>query len=383
MNRIWALPVEGKVNVNDDVFVYSAVADEALRQNDIRYPCYPCGPSTRGFSRARDLMRHSVCSHDLFPSRVEQGKHYACDGTDLVQPTQDQYDKYSDGSHRGKKNLESNERAENDKRGLDARTKAGEEAKKGDEASTTRNTSVVELVKRREAQLNVQQEGKADARKRDELLEEQRANAEKKIQIEELKASEERKQKIKEQWLTKSKLSETEEERREDKVQLDKSLAKTMAIEGDVSVVKKALKRGMTSEELDQECRDLNATQHQANARLAVEQMLGTKEVVRKEKVAALGRRMMRAEGELVGKLPPVTVLLEREVTVKAVENVQANKGRVAKKVIKVPNPIIEEMELEGGEVEIDFETEQCAQKRGEVAQKIFEEVVRDMQGGV
>jgi len=316
---------------------------------------------------------------------VEQGKHYVCDGTDLVQPTQEQYDKYSDGSHRGKKKLESNERAENEKRVVEARIKAGEKAKKGDEASTSRNVSVGELVKRREVQLSVQQEGRAEARKRDELLEEQRANAERKIQIEEQKASEERKQKIKEQWIKKSKLSEAEEERRrEDKVQLNKFLAKTMAIEGDVGVAKKPVRRGMTSEELDQECRDLNASQHQANAKLAVEQMLGTKEVVRKEKVAALGRRMMRAEGETgeSSRLPPVTeVLSVKNQSQGAVENVKVIAEKKRKKTMNVPPPIVEEMELKGGEVEIDFEVEQSTEGRGEVSQKIFEEVVRKMQG--
>jgi len=33
------------------------------------------------------------------------------------------------------------------------------------------------------------------------------------------------------------------------------------------------------------------------NAKLAIEQVIGTKDVVRKDKVTALGRRMMRAEG--------------------------------------------------------------------------------------
>jgi len=385
INIIWALPVEVEFNVKEDVCVYSAVADEALKQNDIPYTCYPCGPSTRGFSCARDLMRHSVCSHDLFPSKVEQGKHYVCDGTDLVQPTQDQYDKYSDGSHRGKKKLESNERAENEKRVVEARTKAGEKAKKGDEASTSRNVSVGELVKRREVQLSIQQEGRAEARKWDELLEEQRVNAERKIQIEEQKASEERKQKIKEQWIKKAKLSEAEEERRrEDKVQFNKSLAKTIANEGDLGVAKKSVRRDMTSEELDQEFKDLNASQHQANARLAVDQMLGTKEVVRKEKVAALERRMMRAEGEMGenSRLPPVTEILSvKKKSQGVVENVKMIAEKKGKKTMSVLPPIVEMMELEGGEVEIDFEVERSTEGRGEVSQKVFEEVVREMQG--
>jgi len=54
-------------------------------------------------------MRHSVCSHDLFPARVEQGKHYECNGLDFVAPTPEQYERYSDRSHRGKKKLGENE----------------------------------------------------------------------------------------------------------------------------------------------------------------------------------------------------------------------------------------------------------------------------------
>jgi len=37
---------------------------------------------------------------------------------------------------------------------------------------------------------------------------------------------------------------------------------------------------------------------------------------------------------------------------------------------------------LEGGEVEVDFEIEQSNECRGEVSQKILNEVVRSMQGG-
>jgi len=83
----------------------------AIRKNDIRYPGYKCEPTTAGFSRARDLLRHSVSNHDLFLSKVEQGKHFVCDGRDLIKPTQDQYDRYKDGSHRGKKKLEEVEKS--------------------------------------------------------------------------------------------------------------------------------------------------------------------------------------------------------------------------------------------------------------------------------
>jgi len=57
-------------------------------------------------------MRHSVSVHDAFPSGVEQGRHYGCDGRDLVKPTAEQYERYNDGSHRGKKKLESNDKVE-------------------------------------------------------------------------------------------------------------------------------------------------------------------------------------------------------------------------------------------------------------------------------
>jgi len=63
---------------------------------------------------------------------------------------------------------------------------------------------------------------------------------------------------------------------------------------------------------LDREFRELNAAQLQTNARLAVEQLTEQRGGVTKEKVAALGRRMMRAEGEM-GEgswLPPIAVLL-------------------------------------------------------------------------
>jgi len=56
----------------------------------------------------------------------------------------------------------------------------------------------------------------------------------------------------------------------------------------------------------------LNAAQLQANTRLAVEQLTEQGGAVRKEKVAALGKRMMRAEGEMGNdsRLPPIAVLL-------------------------------------------------------------------------
>jgi len=70
----------------------------------------------------------------------------------------------------------------------------------------------------------------------------------------------------------------------------------------------------MTSAELDAEFKELNAAQMKVNTRAAVDQIVGARVSARKEvsKSSAVGARMMRAEGELIGKLPPVTVLLER-----------------------------------------------------------------------
>jgi len=276
-NRIWALPMDRVINVNNYDCIYRAPLTGGMNPHDIRYPCYLCGPTSKGISCARDLMRHSdvLCSHDLFPSKVEQGKHYICDGRDLTQPTQEQYERYSDGSHRGTKKLEGNERAETKKKLVEVRTKARENAKKGDGASTSTSVDVGEFVRRRKAQLAVQKDVKAKAKKREELLKKERTATEKKIQLEEQqKAMEEKKRRVKEEWQRKLKLAEAEEERkREDMVQFDKSLAKTLAIEGNVFTGKKSVRRDLTSKEFDNEFRELNAAQLQVNARLVVEQL--------------------------------------------------------------------------------------------------------------
>jgi len=134
----------------------------------------------KGFSRARDPMRHSVCSHDLFPCRVEQGKHYECNGLDLVAPTSEQYERYSDGSHRGKKEIEESEKAEAERKIAEARTKAGEKAKKNDGASTSKEVNMDELLRRREEQVEIKNAERVDAKKKGELLEQERVAAEKK-----------------------------------------------------------------------------------------------------------------------------------------------------------------------------------------------------------
>jgi len=123
--RIWALPMESEINVNKVVCIYRAPPTAEIRPNDIRYPCFVCGPYTNGFSRARDLTKHSVCTHNLFPCRVQQGHPYDCDGSDLIMATPEQLDKYKDGSHRGKKKLEEVEKAEAARLLAEVRTKAG------------------------------------------------------------------------------------------------------------------------------------------------------------------------------------------------------------------------------------------------------------------
>jgi len=67
----------------------------------------------------------------------------------------------------------------------------------------------------------------------------------------------------------------------------------------------------------------------------------------------------------------------EREV-----ENIQTNKGRVAKKVINVPTAVIEEMELESGGEDVDFEGEQRDEVRVEIPQDIFKVVSGSVLGG-
>jgi len=147
------------------LYIFRAPVAGAILPNDIRYPCFLCGPSTTGFSRARDLIRHSVSSHDLFPSKVQQGKQYICAGRDLIAPTQDQYDRYKDGSHRGKKKLDEVEKAEEERRLAEARMKAGEKAKRGDVAGTSKEVDVAVMMRRMEVQVEIQNAEKAEAGK--------------------------------------------------------------------------------------------------------------------------------------------------------------------------------------------------------------------------
>jgi len=386
INRMWALPEAVKLKKIVDDCIFSAVVDEGLRQNDIRYPCYLCGPNTSGFSRARDLMRHFVSVHDLFPSRVEQGKHYVCDGRDLVKLLAEQYERYNDESHRGKKKLEGVDKVEIERKRVEPRTKAGERAKKDEVVSTVRKMDLAELMRKREEQVEIQNAGKIEARKREELLEQEREAAEKKIQLgEQQRAREKKKRRAKEDWQKQIKAVE-EEKKREDKVQFNLALSKTLAQQGGANTLEakkvlKVLRRELTSEELDQEFRELNAGQVRANIRAVVEELSINVGGDKKEKSAAVEKQMMRAEGEVIVKLPPATVLLDKgSANVGATDHVQAVKGRVAKKVMKAPDPIVEEMELEGGEVEIDFEGERAEVHVVEIPQDILDVVVQTIQ---
>jgi len=154
----------------------------------------------------------------MFPSKVEQGKNYECNGLDLVAPTPEQYDRYSDGSHRGKKKLEESEKAEAERKIAEARTKSEEKAKKHDGASTSKDINLAELMRRREKQEEIQNVGRINAKKREELLEQKRVAAEKKIQLEEQqKVREEKKRRVRYEWQKQLKITE-EEKKREDKI---------------------------------------------------------------------------------------------------------------------------------------------------------------------
>jgi len=139
---------------------------------------------------------------------------------------------------------------------------------------------VGELVRKREVQLEVQEKGRVEARKRDQLLEQEMATAEKKIQLEEQQRNkDEKKRKIMEEWQKNLRL--VEEQKKEDKIQFEKSLTKALALEGgraETVVVKKGGRKEMTSVELDAEFRELNAAQMRINTRAAVDQVVGGQE---------------------------------------------------------------------------------------------------------
>jgi len=97
-------------------------------------------------------------------------------------------------------------------------------------------------------------------------------------------------------------------------------------------VLKKAVRRDLTSEELDQKFRELIAGQKRVNTRMAIEQIVELKWDARKgaEKDVVPRLRMMRVEGETgdSNRLPPVSVMLGTEIrgdgAPRSVENMKA-----------------------------------------------------------
>jgi len=384
--------LESEINVNKDVCIFRAPVAGGVQPNHIRFPCFICRPNTKGFSRARDLVKHSVCSHDLFTSKVQQGYTYICDGRDLVAATPEQLDKYRDGSHRGRKKLEEVDKAEAERKLAEAKTKVGEKAKKGDNASTSRDVDVSEMMRRREVQVEILNEGKAEARMKEELLEVERIAADKNIQLEEQqKNKEEKKKRVKEEWQKNARLAE-EERKKEDIIQFKKSLAKMLALEGsmcETGGTKKIVRKEMSSEEIDQEFREINAGQVKVNTRLAIEQIVESKPAM---KYVVPGSRMMRAEGGEKDCLPPVSVLLGTKgrgagrAKTMVVGNVRAaGPDKVEKKILNIPESVVEEMDLDSGEEEEDFQKEQRNDVRIEIPQDILSIVERSVlkaQGG-
>jgi len=110
-------------------------------------------------------------------------------------------------------------------------------------------------------------------------------------------------------------------------------------------VIKKVLRRDLISEELNQEFRELNSGQVKANARFVVEQLAAPREAARKEKSAAVGRRMIRAKKETGddNRLPPMSLMLgtrgggDVAAQNKEVENVKAIRDRREKKTLNIP----------------------------------------------
>jgi len=81
-------------------------------------------------------------------------------------------------------------------------------------------------------------------------------------------------------------------------------------------------------------------------------------------------------------RLPPVSVLLNRGDIVfqdREVENVKAIKDKVGKKVLNVPASVMEEMELESGGEDVDFEEDQRDEVRAEIPQDILQVVARSV----
>jgi len=291
---------------------------------------------------------------------VEQGEPYRCDGNDLTKPTPDQYERYSDRFHRGKKKVD--EKAEAERKRVEVRTKAGEMSKKDDVSKTSKDVDLAEIMRRREEQVTVQNADKLEARKREDVLEQERTTAEKKIWAEQQKKdNEQKKKRVKEEW--QRKLLE-EERKRKDRIEFDKCLAKTLEIEGSKTgpaPVKTAPRRDMTSAEMDQEFRELNTAQMRINTRAAVDQIVWSEVAKKKEgeKCVLVGKRMMRTEeGTKEGnRLPPIALMLSAVgkgnvlgPQGQEVENTKMVKERKGKKVLEIPERVVEERDVEGGD---------------------------------
>jgi len=82
----------------------------------------------------------------------------------------------------------------------------------------------------------------------------------------------------------------------------------------EVVVAKKVMKKEMTSAQLDQEFRELNAAQMKVNTRAVVDHIFGAEvsKKIKTEKSGTPGLRMMRAEEAGEGsRLPPVSEILK------------------------------------------------------------------------
>jgi len=123
----------------------------------------------------------------------------------------------------------------------------------------------------------------------------------------------------------------------------------------------------MTSAEMDQEFRELNATQMRVNTRAAVDQIVRSETSAKKgvEKGVVVGKRLMRTEEgtEESNRLLPTASGLsaggkELEYQNLEVESVKMLKEKKGRKVLEIPERVVEEMDVEGGEE--DFGVDRC-----------------------
>jgi len=240
-------------------------------------------------------------------------------------------------------------------------------SRKEEVSKPSKETDLVELMKRKEEQVAVQNAGRVEAKKREDGFEQERAAAEKKMWAEQQKKdNDEKKKRAKVVW--QRKLIE-EERKRENKIQFEKSLAKTLEIKG--SKTGSASKRDMTSVEMDQEFKELNAAQMRVNTRAAVDQIVGGEVAKKKEgeKCVVVGKRMMRPEERTkeCDRLPPIELILSAgskgnvlDPQNQRVENAKLIKEKKGRKNLEIPEKVVEEMDVEGGEEDfgIDQRTE-------------------------